>query len=68
MCIRDSITTTSLPGGTKTGTYSQNLAATGGTTPLTWSLTAGSLPTGLTLNASTGVISGTVSASASRCV
>jgi large repetitive protein len=55
------ISTTSLPGGTKTGAYSQTLAVTGGTTPYTWSLSSGTLPTGLTLNASTGVISGTVS-------
>jgi hypothetical protein len=58
------ITTTSLPGATKTGTYSQTLATTGGTTPFTWSLASGSLPLGLSLNASTGVISGTVSSSA----
>ena len=35
------------------------LAATGGTTPYTWSVSAGSLPAGLTLTAETGVISGT---------
>ena len=39
--------------------YSLTLATTGGKTPLTWTVTAGSLPTGLTLNPSTGVISGT---------
>jgi hypothetical protein len=59
-----SVATTSLPGATKTGTYSQTLAATGGTSPYTWSMPSGTLPTGLTLNASTGVISGTVSATA----
>src|SRR5207244_4466648 len=36
-------------------TYSVTLAATGGKAPLTWSLTAGSLPNGLSV-ASTGVI------------
>ncbi len=41
--------------------YSVTLSATGGTPPYTWSLT-GSLPTGLTLNASQGKISGTPSA------
>jgi len=52
------ITTTSLPDGALNQTYSQQLAATGGTQPLTWTLGSGSLPTGLTL-AGTGVISGT---------
>ncbi len=46
-----------------TGTYSQTLAGTGGTTPYAWSVTTGILPSGLTLNSS-GVISGTVGASA----
>jgi IPT/TIG domain len=54
-----SITTTtpltSAPAGVS---FSQILAATGGTAPYTWSLT-GSLPTGLALNTSTGQISGT---------
>ena len=54
-----SITTTSLPNGTVGQSYSETLAVTGGTTPYTWSLDSGSLPGGLTLNASTGVISGT---------
>jgi hypothetical protein len=53
------ITTTSLPAATGGQPYSATLAATGGVTPYTWSVTAGSLPPGLTLNASTGVISGT---------
>jgi hypothetical protein len=34
-------------------------SATGGTAPYTWAITAGSLPTGLALNAATGVLSGT---------
>jgi len=55
-----SITTASLPNGTMGQAYSQTLTASGGTLPYTWSITAGgSLPTGLTLNTSTGVISGT---------
>ena len=36
----------------------QTLQATGGVAPYAWSLALGSLPPGLTLNASTGVISG----------
>ncbi|HEY5266828.1 MAG TPA: putative Ig domain-containing protein, partial [Acidimicrobiales bacterium] len=60
-----SITPPSLPGATETGNYSQTLATSGGTTPFgLWSLSTGSLPTGLTLNTSTGVISGTVGATA----
>ena len=51
------ITTTSLPTD-QTGTaYSATLAATGGTSPYTWSILSGSLPTGLSLSA--GSISGT---------
>jgi hypothetical protein len=53
------ITTTSLPVGTVQAPYSQTLAANGGTTPYTWAVTAGTLPAGLSLNTSTGVISGT---------
>ena len=54
-----SITTTSLPGGTVGSSYSGSLAATGGATPYTWSISSGSLPSGLFLNASTGAITGT---------
>ena len=38
--------------------FKQTLTATG-TTPITWTISSGKLPTGLTLNQSTGVISGT---------
>ena len=40
--------------------YSQTLTATGGTAPSLWSISSGSLPTGLVLTAGTGLISGTV--------
>ncbi len=53
------ITTTSLPNGEVSSAYSQTLAATGGVTPYSWSITVGSLPSGLLLAPSTGVISGT---------
>ena len=53
------VTTTSLPNGTVGTAYSATLAATGGTTPYTWSITSGALPAGLSLAAATGVISGT---------
>ncbi len=54
-----SITTTSLAAGTQNTAYSATLAATGGQTPYSWSISAGMLPAGLFLMASTGVISGT---------
>lgn len=54
-----SITTTSVPGAKRGVAYSQRLTASGGSTPYTWSVTSGALPPGLTLNASTGTISGT---------
>jgi hypothetical protein len=56
------ITTSSLPNGNPGSPYSQTLQAEGGCPPYSWSLASGSLPTGLTLNTSTGVISGTASA------
>jgi hypothetical protein len=52
------ITTTSLPAGTVGQAYSAQLNAQGGTPPYSWSITAGSLPPGLSLS-SDGVISGT---------
>ena len=55
------ITTSSLPNWTETMAYNQSIATTGGTAPLTFSLSAGTLPAGLSLNSSTGVISGTPS-------
>jgi Putative Ig domain len=51
--------TGSLPNATLGVAYSQTLTATGGVKPYTYSLTAGSLPPGLSLSASTGTISGT---------
>ena len=48
-----SITSMSLPDASSGSPYSANLEATGGTSPYTWSITAGSLPTGLTLSGNT---------------
>lgn len=45
------------PNATSGQAYSHQFTATGGTAPYTW--TAGGLPSGITINASTGVISGT---------
>jgi len=56
------ITTTSLPNGTVGQPYSRPVQATGGSGALTWSISAGSLPPNLALDAATGVISGTPTA------
>ena len=53
------ITTSSLPTASVGAAYSAVVGAIGGVQPYTFSITAGSLPGGLTLNKSTGVISGT---------
>jgi large repetitive protein len=50
------------PGGQVGVAYTDTLTATGGTLPYTWSVSAGTLPAGITLNASTGVLSGTPTA------
>jgi photosystem II stability/assembly factor-like uncharacterized protein len=54
-----SITTSHLAPGTVGVTYSQALIAAGGVGPLSWSIPSGSLPVGLNLNSSTGMITGT---------
>src|SRR5579859_8010411 len=57
-----SLSPSSLPGGTVAAAYSQSVSGSGGTSPYTYAVTAGSLPTGLSLNASTGAVSGTPTA------
>ena len=55
-----SITTTLLPSAVVSTSYSQTLSATGGAPPYgNWAVTSGSLPPGLSLNISSGVVSGT---------
>ena len=49
----------SLPGGTVDKPYSATLTAAGGVAPYRWSFASWFLPAGLSLNPSTGVISGT---------
>ncbi|MGA1578595.1 MAG: putative Ig domain-containing protein, partial [Steroidobacteraceae bacterium] len=53
------ITPATLPDGESGEAYSEQLSADGGVAPYTYSVSAGALPAGLTLNGSTGVISGT---------
>jgi hypothetical protein len=55
----------SLPNGTTGTAYSQTLSATPAGGGYTFTVTSGSLPTGLTLNPATGVLSGTPTASSS---
>jgi hypothetical protein len=52
------LTTTTLPGGTVGKSYLTALHASSGTKPYSWKLSGGTLPAGLSLVASTGVISG----------
>ncbi|MCW0218643.1 MAG: putative Ig domain-containing protein, partial [Prosthecobacter sp.] len=63
-CPTMSITTATVADAFLGTAYSQSLAMTGGTAPITWSLASGSLPAGLSLS-SAGVISGTPSATSS---
>ncbi len=56
--IAPTITTESLPDGEVGTVYSQTLTATGDPT-ITWNVTSGTLPAGLTLDTNTGTISGT---------
>ena len=57
------ILTTSLPEGTVERLFSQSLSASGGTSPIRWSISQGSLPQGVLLDSSTGGISGVPAAS-----
>lgn len=52
-------TTTSLPAGVIGFPYSHKVPVIGGTAPLSWSITAGALPAGLSFNSADGTISGT---------
>ena len=51
--------TTSLPQATEGSTYTATISVTGGTSPYTWTIVSGTLPSGLILGATTSVISGT---------
>ncbi|MEY9893121.1 hypothetical protein ABIA31_006799 [Catenulispora sp. MAP5-51] len=53
------MTTLTLPDGVAGTQYSQQLEASGGTMPYTWSVPPAQLPAGLTLGSTTGLLSGT---------
>jgi hypothetical protein len=53
------ITTGTLAAGVVSVAYSAVLSASGGTTPYSWSVASGSLPPGLSLNATNGAVTGT---------
>ncbi|MBM3783294.1 MAG: hypothetical protein FJW30_02985 [Acidobacteria bacterium] len=57
------ISTLTLPNGTVNNPYSATVLTSGGRGPMTFSLGAGTLPAGVTLNSGSGLISGTPTAS-----
>ena len=62
------ITSTSLPDGVLNTAYSAILQSIGGIGVVTWSLSTGTLPAGLTLNPSTGTITGTPTAAGTSAI
>jgi uncharacterized protein YhjY with autotransporter beta-barrel domain len=56
------ITPTSVPDATVAAAYSQPLSVTGGTAPYGFTVSAGALPAGITLNPTTGALTGTPTA------
>jgi hypothetical protein len=61
--VAPAVQTAALQDGNVGVAYSTTLTATGGTKPYTWAVKSGSLPAGLTLDKSTGAITGTPTAS-----
>lgn len=50
---------TTLPNGDLNSFYRQSLVVTGGVAPITWSVKGGNLPTGVTIDSTSGLLSGT---------
>ena len=61
VCLCSAFPPPPLPNGTVNVAYTQTLNVIGGTPPYAWSVTVGTLPTGLTLSSS-GVLTGTPTA------
>jgi uncharacterized repeat protein (TIGR01451 family) len=59
-CPSITVNPATLPDGAIGGAYSQTVTAVGGIGPLSWSLSAGTLPPGVSLNAATGALTGTL--------
>jgi len=57
-----------LPTGGLTAAYNYTMLATGGAGSYTWSITSGALQSGLSLNSSTGAITGTPTASSNSSI
>src|SRR5579872_322334 len=57
-----------LPDGALSTAYKYTLLATGGVSTYTWSITSGSLQSGLSLNSSTGAITGTPTTSTNNSI
>ncbi len=57
--------TSALPNGQQGAQFNYQLTATGGKPPYIWAVAAGALPTGLSLNPTSGVISGAAAAAGS---
>jgi hypothetical protein len=55
------IQTSSLPSGVTSVAYNAAIGASGGTQPYAWRVLAGSLPAGLSLGSTTGIVAGTPS-------
>ena len=58
-CPPMTVSPVSMPNGNTSSTFSQTITVTGGTAPYTFAVSSGALPPGLTLDANTGVLSGT---------
>ncbi len=59
VCPTITVSPATLPSGTVGVAYSQTVSGSGGALPYSFAVSAGTLPTGLTLAATTGILSGT---------